>query len=112
MPTEYDHPAHRVAHCALGAQKIALQLARNIDMPMELRDECTKVALLVSEIPADVAALQELVVRLQEDMRAMCEEGIELAQEVTRLRKQFGVQDAPALSIPLTREPRSAAAGE
>lgn len=115
MPEDrFPNPAMRAAHCAIGAHTLALKLARNVDLPEELRDEAAKVALLVSEIPADVAALSELVERQQEDMRGMCDEGIAMAKENTDLRRLVEARspESPAIDLPLTREPRTAASGE
>lgn len=86
METGYEGVAERVAHCALSAHRLALQIARNEDLPPELRDEVTKVALLVSEIPSDVAALAEYITRIDEDLHALRDSGLRMAKEITALR--------------------------
>jgi hypothetical protein len=88
MLTGYEGPGERVAHCALSAHSLALKIARNVDMPVELRDEVTKVALLISEIPADVAALSEYATRLAEDNQSLCDSGLRMAREITELRRE------------------------
>lgn len=114
MPAAMLHPAYRATHAVLGAQRIALALARNTDLAPELRDEATKITLLLSEVAPDVAALRELIEAQQRDLRGMCQDGLEMAREVTALRKQVeGIHQGDAshsapLQIPLTREPRPA----
>jgi hypothetical protein len=101
----YPLPGPRVAHCAIGAHRLALKLAQSEDLPAFARDEATKIALLVSEIPSDVAAMQALVERYEEDMRGLRDAGLELAHEVNCLRRQITPETAG--SIPLTTEPRA-----
>jgi hypothetical protein len=88
MLTGYEGAAERVAHCALSAHRLALQIARNVDLPVELRDEVTKVALLVSEIPADVAQLADYITAQDEDMHSLRDSGLRMAQQITALMQE------------------------
>src|SRR5436190_1320392 len=109
------HPAYRATRSVLDAQRIALWLARPNDLtPAQRRDEAAKIGLLLADVPADVAALGELIARQQVDMRAMCQEGISMAQENTALLRELECRtlESPALTIPQSREPRRAATGE
>jgi hypothetical protein len=88
MLTGYEGCAERVAHCALSAHRLSLSLARHTDMPAELRDEVTKIALLVSEIPADVAQLADYITAQDEDMHSLRDSGLRMAQQITALMQE------------------------
>ena len=119
MPEHYTYPlpAPRIAHAIQGT----IRLARDIMDAADHHDAesvkrlADKIILAVFEVPSDAAALQLTLDRYQEDMRAMRDEGLAMAQELNELRGTVmrHAEDASAapLPIPLTKEPRAKAAG-
>jgi hypothetical protein len=105
-------PFARIRASAVGAGNIARALAQNDRLSPEVRNEATKILLLMSDVPYDIDAVKELVDCYQRDMREMCDEGIQMAQENTALRAQLEGRASPGLPIPVTREPHRAASGE
>jgi hypothetical protein len=110
-PTVPD-PYIRIRASAIGAGNLARQMAQNERAPEWVRNEATKILLLMSDVPYDIDAVKDLVDCYQRDMLEMCEEGIQMARENTALRAQLEGRSTPGLPIPLSREPHRAASGE
>lgn len=81
-----DHAGPKTTHALLAALRHAGQIARDESATRESRDAATAVVLLLNDAIPDVAALHELIERLNLDMRGMCQESLESAREITQLR--------------------------
>ena len=84
----YIQPVTRIVGCATEAHERALSLAR-AELPEQTRDELTKIALLIREIPADANALGRFLAAQQEDLRGVVEANWHVHQENDALKKMI-----------------------
>jgi hypothetical protein len=87
LATPYAHPAPRAVHAVNAAHQIALGIR---DVPGDdggsVEDDADRIARLLADVPGDIAALFENNEALQRDLRGLRDQGLEDAQEISRLR--------------------------
>jgi hypothetical protein len=85
MLTGFEGPAERAASLVHEAIALAHGMARNEKLSTNVRDDATKIALLLKQVPDDVSALADYMRAQDHDLNGVLDSNLRMAREITTL---------------------------